>query len=217
MTPIVLTDSTPAAATPADRMTVDLESLSVIETPVAALLAAAAGGDRSAWDALVDRYHRLVWSVVRGFRLDEAAAADVTQTVWLRLVEHCDRIREPEKLPGWLAATARNEAMRVIKGQQRQVPSTFDFDLADDMTPALDERLIDDETRRAVLWAFHQLPPDAQELLRLLCAHPPLDYHTISDLVGRPVGSIGPTRQRILEKLRTLVSTHLGESQEGKE
>lgn len=217
MTPITLTPSARRTMSPDGCIQVDLESLSVIETPVAVLLDAAAGGDRSAWDALVDRYQRLVWSVVRGFRLDEAAAADVTQTVWLRLVEHCDRIREPEKLPGWLAATARNEAMRVIRGQQRQVPSTFDFDLADDMAPALDERLVDDETRRAVLWAFHQLPADAQDLLRLLCTHPPLDYQTISELVGRPVGSIGPTRQRILEKLRTLVSTHLGESQEGKE
>lgn len=217
MTPITSTPPAPSAAPPGGHIQVDLESLSVIETPVGLLLQAAAAGDRSAWDALVDRYHRLVWSVVRGFRLDEAAAADVTQTVWLRLVEHCDRIREPEKLPGWLAATARNEAMRVIKGQQRQTPSTFDFDLADDMTPALDERLIDDETRRAVLWAFHQLPTDAQDLLRLLCTHPPLDYQTISDLVGRPVGSIGPTRQRILEKLRALVATHLGEGQEGKE
>jgi RNA polymerase sigma factor (sigma-70 family) len=200
----------PSAPTPAH-----LESPSVSEIPVVHLLEAAAAGDRLAWDALVERYSRLVWSVVRGFRLDAAASADVTQTVWLRLVEHCDRIREPEKLPGWLAATARNEAMRVARGQQRQMPSAFDFDVPDSIAPALDERLVDDEMRRAVLWAFGQLPPDSQDLLRLLCAHPPLDYQTISELVGRPVGSIGPTRQRILEKLRSLVQAHLGESQEG--
>src|SRR5690606_41719095 len=82
------------------------------DAPVAELLAGAADGDQSAWNALVEKYNRLVWSVVRGFRLDDAAAARVTQTVWLELVEHCGRIRDPERLAGRPAGTARHDAPR---------------------------------------------------------------------------------------------------------
>ncbi len=187
------------------------------DAPVADLLAGAAMGDRSAWDTLVDRYSRLVWFVVRGFRLDDAAAADVTQTVWLRLVEHCDRIRDPERLPGWLAATARNEALRTLKQQRNQTPTEFEFDLTDPTLLSFDEGLVDDEMQRAALRAFTRLPEDAQELLRLLLADPPLDYATIAELIERPIGSIGPTRQRILSRLRQLIEIEMGENLQGRE
>src|SRR5690606_10611528 len=166
------------------------------DAPVAELLAGAADGDQSAWNALVEKYNRLVWYVVRGFRLDDAAAADVTQTVWLKLVEHCGRIRDPERLAGWLAVTARNEALRVLKQQGKQTPSNFEFDIGDPTAVDLAERLVDDEIERAALRAFSRLSEDDQRLLRLLCVDPPLDYSTISQMIGRPIGSIGPTRQR---------------------
>ncbi len=190
-----------------------LECASVRELPITELLDRAAAGDRYAWDAIVDRYCRLVWSVVRSFRLDDAAAADVTQTVWLRLVEHCGRIRDPERLPGWLATTARNESLRVLKGQRRQTPSDFEFDVWDSTIPEVDEHVMEDEVQLAMRRAFAQLPADARQLMSLLCTDPPLDYATISELVGRPVGSIGPTRQRILDKLRALVAAELGDVQ----
>ena len=192
-----------------------LASAPVKEIPIGELLRRAAGGDRGAWDEVVDRYGRLVWSVVRGFRLDDAAAADVTQTVWLRLVEHCDKIRDPERLPGWLAATARNESLRVLKNQRRQTPTEFEFDLADRTAGGFDERLVDDEVQRAALKAFERLPEDARALLALLCTDPPLDYATIAEMVGRPVGSIGPTRRRALEKLRVLMAAEMGDDRGG--
>lgn len=176
---------------------------------IAELLTKAGDGDRGAWRTLVDQYHRLVWSVIRGFRFDNATSEDVFQTVWQRLMENCGRIRDPERLPGWLATTTRNEALRVVRHQKRQVPSEFEFDVADPTAVGFDERLIDDETQRAALNAFAKLPQDAQELLRLLCADPPIDYQTISEMVGRPVGSLGPTRQRILDKLRKLMEEEL--------
>ncbi len=176
---------------------------------IAELLSKAAEGDRVAWHTLVDQYHRLVWSVIRGFRFDAATSEDVFQTVWQRLMENCDRIRDPERLPGWLATTTRNEALRVVRHQKRQVPSEFEFDVADPTAVGFDERLIDDETQRAALRAFARLPEDSQELLRLFCADPPIDYQTISEMVGRPVGSLGPTRQRILDKLRKLMTEEL--------
>jgi RNA polymerase sigma factor (sigma-70 family) len=175
------------------------------ETSVAELLAAAEGGSQVAWDALVDRYGRLVWSVVRGFRFDAATAADVSQTVWLRLVEHCGRIRDPERLPSWLATTARNESIRASRRLAKAVPTEFSVEVADVAAPSVDERLLDDEQLREVLGAFDDISPKCQELLRTLCIDPPLDYEAVSELLGMPVGSIGPTRSRCLDRLRRLM------------
>ncbi len=172
---------------------------------VGRLLRDAADGDRRAWNELVDRYSRLVWSVARSFGLDDATAADVSQTVWLRLVEHCDQIRNPDRLAAWLATTTRREALRVLHAQRRQQPSEMVADVADRVTPQPDELLIDDDTQRTVFAAFAELSERCRQLLRLLCAEPRLDYATISAVTGRPVGSIGPTRARCLEQLRRLM------------
>lgn len=190
----------------------DLPSHSVRETEIGELLAQAATGSRLAWETIVDRYHRLVWSVVRSFRLDDASAADVFQTVWERLVTNVDRIRDPGRLPGWLATTARNEALRVLAHQRRSVPSEMPLDVADRTTMSFDEMLIDDETAKAAFRAFRRLPADGQQILQLLCTDPPLDYEQIAEVLGRPVGSIGPTRLRTLEKLRKYMSDELRET-----
>jgi len=170
------------------------------------LLGRAAVGDREAWDEIVERYGRLVWSVVRGFRLDAAAAADVTQTVWLRLVEHVGRIEEPDRLPGWLATTARNESLRVSRASRRQVPVAVELDPPDPGAVSPEEKVLDDELAADVAGAFAHLDEGCRELLRLLTLDPPLDYQTVSELLGRPIGSIGPTRGRCLDRLRALLA-----------
>ncbi len=175
------------------------------EPSVTDLLAAAGSGDQDAWDALVDRFGRLVWSVVRGFRLDAASAADVSQTVWLRLVENVDRIRDPERLASWLATTARNESIRAKRKQSRSVPTDFEYDIADPIAAPLDERLIRDERIAGVATAFNELTASCQQLLRLLTTDPPLDYETVAEMIDRPIGSIGPTRARCLERLRRVL------------
>lgn len=185
-----------------------LPSLQMRETPIGELLAAAAEGDSQAWSEIVDRYERLVWSVVRGYRLGEAASSDVCQTVWMRLVEHCDRIRDPERLPGWLSTTARNEALRLVRANKRTIPSEFEFDLVDETLPDLDASLIKEERMRRLVEAFGELEDGCQQLLRLLTTDPPLDYETIAELIGRSKGSIGPTRARCLEKLRRIIERH---------
>jgi RNA polymerase sigma factor (sigma-70 family) len=169
------------------------------------LLAAAGTGDQQAWDALVDRFGRLVWSVIRGFRLDAASAADVSQTVWLRLVENVDRIRNPERLASWLATTARNESIRAKRRQSRAVPTDFEYDIADIAAAPLDEGLIRSEQIAGVAVAYNELSVSCQQLLRLLTTDPPLDYETISSIIDRPIGSIGPTRARCLERLRKVL------------
>lgn len=181
-------------------------SLSVMtETPVAELLVAAGAGNQRAWNTLVDKYGRLVWSVVRGFRFDAATAADVSQTVWLRLVEHCDRIRDPERLASWLATTARNESIRALRRQSRTIPTEFSVEVADDSAPPVDERILEDEQLGEVLGALGEMSPKCREILELLCTDPPLDYEAISEMLGMPIGSIGPTRSRCIERLQRLL------------
>jgi len=183
------------------------------------LVAAAGAGDRKAWDALVDRYARLVWSVIRGFRLDEATAGDVSQTVWLRLVENLERIRNPERLASWLATTARNEAIRTKRLYDRTVPTAVEFQIVDS-DPAVDAGLLATERDAEVAEAFASLDDDCQELLRAVTADPPLEYETIAEMLGRPIGSIGPTRARCLEKLRRAlesIQAGAGEADRGRE
>jgi len=168
------------------------------------LVSAAASGDASAWRELVDRYEGLVWSVARAHRLGPADAADVSQTTWLRLVENLGRLREPEHVGGWLATTARHECLRVIRRHGREV---LDGDVeptpdrsAEDISP--ESAVLADE-RRVLLWrALGRLSLRCQTLLRSLAAAPEGGYAEISAALGMPIGSIGPTRARCLERLR---------------
>lgn len=169
------------------------------------LLALAASGDVRAWNDLVDRFSDMVWSVARSFRLDDATAKDVSQTVWLKLVENLDKISDPERLPGWLATTCRREALRVAKARDRMIPTDFEYDVADD-SPSFDEMLIDDEDQRAVTRAFKTLDATCRELLRLMTAEPALSYEELAEVTGRPIGSLGPTRARCLDKLKRAMS-----------
>src|SRR2546423_2044677 len=106
----------------------------------AEMVSAAALGEPAAWDALVDRYARLVWAVARAFGLSDADAADVSQTTWLRLAEHLPRLREPDRIGAWLATTARREAMRALARTRREQPlDSIDFVDTDD---SLDLRLM---------------------------------------------------------------------------
>jgi len=175
------------------------------------LLKLAAAGERSAWDALVDRFGQMVWSVARGFRLDEATAKDVSQTVWLKLIENIDRIKDPERLPGWLATTCRREALRVARARDRDVPTEFEFDVEDE-SPTLDEMLVDDEENRQVVMAFATLDAMCMQLLRLMLIEPAMSYEEISEVTGRPIGSLGPTRARCLDKLKSAIARISGPS-----
>lgn len=169
------------------------------------LLVRAAGGERAAWDALVDRFGDMVWAVARGFRLDEPTANDVAQSVWLKLIENIERINDPERLPGWLATTTKREALRVIKQSERAIPSEFEYDIEDD-SPALDSLMIEDEETRELVAAFKDLDHECQQLLRLMSADPALSYDEISAITERPIGSLGPSRRRCLDRLKAGIS-----------
>lgn len=169
------------------------------------LLLRARSGDQSGWDELVERFAPLVWSVCRRYRLSGSDADDVGQGVWLRLLEHIERIREPAALPGWLATTTSRECLRVLKinSQRGQVEIVIDREIAQPGgLPSGEELLLTAERNAAVRAAFAQLPLHCRRLLALFVQDPPLSYAEIGERLGVPVGSLGPTRARCLKKLR---------------
>ena len=174
---------------------------------IAQLVRSAAEGDRRAWERLHDQYSRIIWSITRNFRLTESDAADVFQVTWLRLLEHIDRLDHPDRVGSWLAATARNECLRSLAARKKVIPVQDDITLKSDVTsaPEIDERLLADERAADVRRALSHLPRRGQQLLEMLMADPPATYAEISDKLGLPVGSIGPTRGRCLEMLRGLL------------
>ena len=178
-----------------------------VDSSVAGLVRRAAEGDRCAWDGLVDQYARLIWSITVDFKLSESDAADVAQTTWLRLLQHIDRIEHPDRVGSWLAATARNECLRSLAARKRVVLGHDDIELDNAAAhgPEIDERLLADERDQVVRDALSRLPRRWQRLLEMLMADPPVPYADISDELGLPVGSIGPTRGRCLARLRVLL------------
>jgi RNA polymerase sigma factor (sigma-70 family) len=171
-----------------------------MEPDLALLVRAAADGDRDAWDVIVNRYTRLVWAVARSFRLSAADAADVSQTTWLRLVEHLGALRDPAGLGSWLATTARREALAGIR-KQREIP-THDSDPPDDRQEPPWQRLLVNERDTELRRAFDQLPARCQTLLRLLVLEPVPSYAAAAAALDVPIGSLGPTRARCLATLR---------------
>lgn len=174
------------------------------------LLHAAAGGDTQAWQEIVDRYHRLVWSVARGCGLGQTDAADVSQTTWLRLVEHLGRIKQPENLSAWLATTARREAVRVQQRSRREMPS--DTATEDDTADPAEEggnpaaALLRNEERGRLRVAFARLGERCRLLLRALAVSPEDSYAELAAALDMPIGSIGPTRSRCLAQLKRLLA-----------
>ena len=172
---------------------------------VGALVRSAADGDAEAWNALVDRFAALVWAVTRSFGLDRSDAADVSQVAWLRLVEHLDRLTEPDRVGAWLGTTVRRECLAVIRRRSRTaIPSGDDvtFERVVANVPSPEHRMMAEE-RNAVIWqAMGAISDRCRQLLRILMADPPPSYEDVGAALEMPIGSIGPTRARCLAQLR---------------
>jgi len=174
----------------------------------AGLVRRAAAGDRRAWEQLVDDYVGLIWSIARGFGLNQADAGDVVQTTWLRLLEHIDRLNDPSRVGAWLATTARRECLRVVANGKRMTLAGDDRDVLEQPDTSLlppDAALIATEEADQVNAALWQLPPRWRDLMLLLMADPAPSYEEISRELGVPIGSIGPTRGRALRRLQELL------------
>jgi RNA polymerase sigma factor (sigma-70 family) len=169
---------------------------------VAEVTRSAALGDERAWEHLVARFEPMLRSVLRAYRLNRHDTDDVLQTTWLRAFRHVSRLDDPGALGAWLAVTARREALRLLQRDVRERlvdgPAMLE---APDWTTG-ETLVIEHERRRAVRASVRRLRGRQRLLLRLLLERPGLTYEEISMVLGMPVGSIGPTRDRAFTRLR---------------
>ena len=177
--------------------------------PVPGWVRAAAAGDVHAWEQLVDRYNNLLWSICRSHRLGNEDAADVVQLTWLRLLENLERIRDPQRLAGWLATTCRRECQALQRRSRTSVSLT-----EDSMERLLGSAASADEpvltaVQHATLWeVFRRLSEWCQQVLRALIVEPEdgrPSYSLVAVQLNTRRGSLGPTRARCLSQLRKLL------------
>jgi RNA polymerase sigma factor (sigma-70 family) len=182
-----------------------------IADPVPGLVLAAAAGDARAWDDLVDRFSPLVWSVCRAHRVHDEDAADVFQMTWLRLLENLGRIRDPQRLPGWIATTCRRECLALLKrSRSATVMDSEHLDVLLGGDAPADEPVLTADQHAALWRAFSHLTAWCQQVLRALIINAedgrPSYLDVAAELGTRP-GSLGPTRGRCLKHLRELLET----------
>jgi RNA polymerase sigma factor (sigma-70 family) len=169
---------------------------------LAGLARRAAEGDERAWHALVARLDGVLRSVVRGYRLAPTDAEDVVQTTWLRAISSLHRLREPGAIGAWLVMTARREALRSLqRGVRELLTDELEPFEAEDETRAEDV-VIERERAAALRRAVARLSGRQRELVMHLLATPAPCYEELSERLGMPIGSIGPTRERALARLR---------------
>lgn len=181
-----------------------------------ALVAGCLRGEARSWEALVRRYRRLVFTVVRRTGMDEHMAADVFQTVFSRLFTHLPRIADPARLQAWIVTTAKREALLQRRRGERTISMSDsddaggearEWDVADS-APLAEEALDEMQQMERVRRALERLDPRCQSLMGMLFndEDTPVGYGEMADKLNMAVGSIGPTRARCLDKLRQFLA-----------
>jgi RNA polymerase sigma factor (sigma-70 family) len=166
------------------------------------LVEAAGRGVPQAWDELVTRYGALVRAVAARYRLQEADAADVVQTTWLRVLERLHTLHDPERFGGWLATITSRECLALLRRAHRELPEE-DIAAGRPVTgPGPEALLLTAEVRAAVGEAVAGLPPRRRELVQQLFYQPDPAYREVARTMGMPTGSVGPTRSRVLASLQ---------------
>lgn len=160
-------------------------------------------GDQSAWTQLVNRYQRLIYSVARVLCMDQEDTADVFQYTCLDLYKGLPELRDVKALPAWLITVTRRRAISVLKAR---IPAS-DVDDKREAAAEGPDVLQTIEHEHAIERALEQLPDRCRDLIDLLYfnVNQP-SYIDISEKLGIPVASIGPTRARCLDKLRKLLT-----------
>jgi RNA polymerase sigma factor (sigma-70 family) len=191
-------------------MSPELESLSDAD-----LLQRCKEGQQTAWHVLVRRYQRLIYTIPRRAGLGEDQAADVFQNTFTRLFESRDRLQDPSRLRAWLVTTARRETLGLLALAQRRVllaPDCEDGVQGDpleqiaDPSPLPEELLAELQTQDLVRRAVDKLDDKSRAFVELLFLQAdPLPYSQIAARLGIAEGSIGPTRARVLSKLRAVL------------
>ena len=171
-------------------------------------LPALAAGDDATWQATVQRYDALVRATARRVVRSDADVDESVQRTWVALFRSADRIADPRALPGWLATTARREALAVLRSQQRAVPTE---DVADQVSPDdadVAEDLMRTELSRALHRAVNTLPATQRRLVQAMLREEQ-SYDTLSRELNMPRGSLGPLRGRAVRSLRAQLEPSL--------
>jgi RNA polymerase sigma factor (sigma-70 family) len=177
------------------------------------LLDACLRGDPAAWDGLVDRYAALIYSIPLKYGFREADAADVFQSVCVTLLEKLGTVREPRGLAAWIITTTSRQCLALAQRQTRERNRTADRQVPTEIEAAAPDLLPEEEVlalerQYAVRAAINQLPPKCRGLIEALFsdAHEQTSYQQLSDRLGVPMNSLGPTRARCLSRLRHLLT-----------
>ena len=185
----LVTGATAAPAKPPDR-----ELVGTVRAAVA--------GDGRALECPIARFDRTLRSIARSYGLRSHDVDDVVQSTWMQFLEHGAKLREPAAISGWLATTTRRYCLRALQSRVRE-------HLCEDPTVGeaghdarLDAELLAAEQRAALAASLARLTRPQRELIALLMREPELSYEEIGERLGRPVGSIGPTRARSMTRLR---------------
>jgi RNA polymerase sigma factor (sigma-70 family) len=160
-----------------------------------------AAGDEATWHATVRRYEGLLLR-------SDADVDEAVQRTWVLLLRNATKINDPRALPGWLSTTARREALAILRGQQRAVPTE---DVADQVAPDYRDvatDLLDQELRSALDRAVNTLPDTQRRIVRALLQEPE-SYDALSRELGIPRGSLGPLRGRAVRSLRAQLEPSL--------
>jgi RNA polymerase sigma factor (sigma-70 family) len=166
-------------------------------------------GNRKAWEQLVQRYARLLYSIAFRYGLNEDDAADIFQIVCVKLLANLEKLNDDQHLTGWLITTTKHECSHALRHKQRIQPSVtlHEGESKLDLTPAEDKCPMDIvlqvEQEHLVRLAVEDLQGRCRQLIELLyLADPPASYADVSRHLNMPTGAIGPTRARCLKTLK---------------
>lgn len=176
-----------------------------------ALISACLEHRAGAWDEFLHRYGNLVYSTILKVGLPEADQEEAFQNAIIAIYRQLGRLRDPAKLLSWIIGISHRQAINQIRARRRE---TLVEEVTDDMVAedagggALpDQPRLDLERAQQARETMEQLNERCRRLLELLfMSEPALDYIEIAELLGIPIGSIGPTRARCLEKARRVFS-----------
>ncbi|MGI9056860.1 MAG: RNA polymerase sigma factor [Pyrinomonadaceae bacterium] len=165
-------------------------------------------GDETAWNALVDRYQRLIFTIPRRAGLSEEQSADVFQEVFMTLFEKLDEIEQPEKVRSWLVTTAKFKTWGTVRSEKGfYAPTTeeeMEFEMASlkDNAPLAEDVLIQIEQQHLIRTALKELEERCRTILSMLyLTEPSASYAEVAAEINVGETSISPLRARCLKKL----------------
>ena len=183
-----------------------------LEKPDAELIKNCRRGDETAWDTLVNRYQRLIFTIPRRAGLSEEQSADIFQEVFLTLFEKLDEIQQPEKIRSWIVTTAKFKTWGVIRGQKNfYTPETeeeMEAEMANlsDKSPLADDVLIELEQQHQIRTALSELEERCQKILSMIYLRDAAaSYAEVASAIGVGETSISPMRSRCLQKLAKIL------------